>query len=107
MTAIGGRLPGLGNDRSPKIPPFVECQLAAANGLCSEVRLAVEAFGMRSFVIALCVVPLAGCAANTPPVKMVEQCHMVPNEDPGSNIKMKKECTSVPEGDEGAATPPQ
>ena len=63
---------------------------------------------MRSFVIALCVFPLAGCAANTPPVKTVEQCRMVPNEDPGSIIKMKKECTSVPQsGDEGASPPPR
>lgn len=61
---------------------------------------------MRSFVNALSVFSLAGCATNTRPVKMVEECHMVPNEDPGSNIKMKKECTSVPQaGDEGAAPP--
>jgi len=65
----------------------------------------VEALGMRSYVVALCVFPLLGCAANTRPANVVEECHMVPNEDPGSNIKIKKECTSVPQAGDDRTAP--
>jgi hypothetical protein len=62
---------------------------------------------MPKYVVALGLLPLlGGCAANTQPVKSVEECRMVPNDDTGSNIKMKKECTSVPQGSSAETSSP-
>jgi hypothetical protein len=58
---------------------------------------------MRKVVVALSLLPLVGCATNTQQVKTAEECRWVPNEDPGSNIKMKKECAPVEQG--GSSTP--
>ena len=59
---------------------------------------------MHKLVVALCLLPLAGCAANTQAVKTAEECHMVANDDTGSNIRTKKVCTALPEG--GSADTP-
>ena len=59
---------------------------------------------MRKYVVALCLLPLVGCAANPQTAKTAEECHIVQNDDSFSHIATKKVCTAAPEGGSAETT---